>query len=43
MLAVNVDYQKKLATIGTERDQPVPRDKILESLKVIGYVGKFAE
>ncbi len=41
MLAVNVDYEKRLATVGTDRDQPVPREKILESLLAIGYRGEF--
>ena len=43
MLAVNVDYEKRLAIVGTERDRPVPRDEIIESLKAIGYRGEFAE
>jgi hypothetical protein len=43
VLAVNVDYEKRLATVGTGRDQPVPREKILESLEAIGYRGEFLE
>ena len=43
MLAVHVDYDRRLATIGTERDRPVPSEKILQSLKAIGYEGKFEE
>ena len=43
VLAVTVDYEKREAVIGTARDLPVPRDQILESLKGIGYRGKFAE
>lgn len=40
---MNVDYEERLATIGTQRDRPVPRDKIVESLKAIGYRGRFVE
>jgi len=38
-----VDYPKRLATIGTDRDRPVPRDKIIESLAAIGYRGTFSD
>jgi hypothetical protein len=41
VLAVTVDYEKQLATIGTARNRDVPRDQILESLKTIGYRGEF--
>ena len=40
---MNVDYDRGLATIGTERDRPVPSEKIIESLKAIGYTGTFEE
>ena len=43
VLAVNVDYEKREAIIGTDHDRPVPREKILESLQGIGYRGKFSE
>jgi hypothetical protein len=43
VLAVRVDYKSGEATIGTDRDRPVPRDAILQSLKAIGYGGRFAE
>ena len=43
MLAVKVDYQKQLATVGTDRNREVPRDQILESLKAIGYRGEFVK
>jgi hypothetical protein len=43
VLAVKVDYKKGLATIGSERDRPVPRDAIIESLNSIGYSGQFVE
>jgi hypothetical protein len=43
VLAVSVDYQKQLATIGTKPNQPIPRDKILEYLKSIGYRGEFID
>ena len=43
MLAVNVDYEKRIANVGTERGQTVPREKILESLQSIGYRGEFTE
>lgn len=42
MLAVRIDYEKRLATIGTQRGQPVPRERIIEELKGIGYGGEFA-
>jgi hypothetical protein len=41
VLAVNVDYESGIAVIGTKRDQPVPRDKILDAIKSIGYQGEF--
>ena len=40
---MNVDYEKRLATVGTDRDRPVPRERILESLQAIGYRGEFVE
>jgi hypothetical protein len=43
VLAVNVDYETELAEIGTGRHRPVPREQILESLKLIGYTGKFID
>lgn len=43
MLAVQVDYDKRLATIGTQRDKAVPRDELLKSLKSIGYSGEFVD
>jgi hypothetical protein len=43
VLAVHVDYEKRLATIGTQHDISVPREQILESLKGIGYRGEFVE
>jgi hypothetical protein len=43
VLAVKVDYKSGQALIGTDRDRPVPRDAILQSLQSIGYTGKFAE
>jgi hypothetical protein len=43
VLAVKVDYKSRLATIGTKRDQPVPRAKMLQSLESIGYRGEFEE
>jgi hypothetical protein len=41
VLAVKVDYEKKLAIVGTNRNQEVPRDQILDALKSIGYRGEF--
>lgn len=41
VLAVNVDYATRLATIGTERGRSVPREEILNALKSIGYSGEF--
>ena len=43
VLAVNVDYKSKLATIGSNQDEPVPRDEILKQLESIGYTGEFVE
>ena len=43
MLAVKVEYPSGLATIGTKRDQPVPLEEIMESLKSIGYRGTIVE
>jgi hypothetical protein len=41
VLAVKVDYQTGLATVGTDRGQDVPRSQILEALQGIGYRGEF--
>jgi len=43
VLAVNVDYKKGIAIIGTEPNRDVPHEKILNSLKAIGYHGKFVD
>jgi hypothetical protein len=43
VLAVEIDYEKRLATIGTQRDKAVPRDELLKSLKSIGYSGEIVE
>jgi hypothetical protein len=43
VLAVNVDYEKRIAAVGTNLELPVPREKILESLQSIGYRGEFTE
>lgn len=43
VLAVKVDYETQFAVIGTGRNRPVPREQILESLKLIGYTGKFID
>ena len=43
VLAVQIDYEKRLATIGTTRDQAVPRNELIESLKSIGYSGQFVD
>ena len=40
---MNVNYEARIATVGTDRDQPVAREKILESLQAIGYRGEFME
>ena len=42
MLAVEVDYSTKKATVGTGAGQPVPRDAILAALREIDYTGEFA-
>jgi hypothetical protein len=43
VLAVSVDYEKKLATIGTAKDEPIPREQILDALKSLGYSGQWVE
>ena len=43
VLAVKVEYPSGLATIGTERNRPVPLEEIVASLKLIGYRGKLVE
>jgi hypothetical protein len=43
VLAVTVDYDKRQATIGTEKGQAVPRTEILKALESIGYSGEFVE
>ena len=43
VLAVKVEYPSGLATIGTQRDQPVPLEEIVASLKKIGYRGELVE
>ena len=43
VLAVKVDYDQKLATIGTARDEPLPRDAILTALESLGYRGQWLE
>jgi hypothetical protein len=43
VLAVSVDYEKRLAVVGTDTDQRVPREEILRSLKAIGYTGEFED
>jgi len=43
VLAVEVDYQKGEAVVGTEICCPIPEDKILAALKETGYNGKIIE
>lgn len=43
VLAVEVDYQKGQAVVGTEPCCPVPRDGILAALEKAGYRGSFPE
>jgi hypothetical protein len=43
VLAVEVNYEKRLATIGTRPGQAVPRDEMIKSLKSIGYGGQFVD
>lgn len=43
MLAVDVNYEKGMATVGTEPGSPVPREAILESIRGIGYQGEFVD
>ena len=41
VLAVEVDYPKRRATVGTQSGSPVPREQILASLETIGFSGRF--
>jgi hypothetical protein len=43
VLAVKADHKTKLATIGTAKEEPVPRDAILAELNAIGYSGQWVE
>ena len=43
MLAVNVEYEAKQATIGTAAGQRVPKQAILAALESINYRGEFVE
>ncbi len=40
---VKVDYEKKLITLGTAKDQPLPRDEILTALESLSYHGQWVE
>ena len=41
VLAVEVDYKKSEAVVGTEICCPIPKDRILAALKEAGYSGSF--
>jgi hypothetical protein len=41
VLAVEVDYESKQATIGTAAGEPVPKQQVLAALKSINYSGAF--
>ena len=41
MLAVEVDYETKRATIGTAAGSDVPREAILDSLSGLKFQGEF--
>ena len=41
VLAVNVEYQLKQATVGTAAGKPVPKQAILAALAAIKYRGEF--
>jgi len=43
VLAVTLDYDRRLATIGTDPDQPVSEEAILESLKKVGFKGQLLD
>jgi copper chaperone CopZ len=43
VLAVNVDYDTKRATVGTERGKRVPHAALLAALEKIGYRGELIE
>jgi copper chaperone CopZ len=43
VLAIEVDYQKGQAVVGTEACCSVPRDAILAALEKAGYRGSFSE
>jgi hypothetical protein len=43
VLAVKVDFETRLATIGTQAGSEVPADEISESLKTLGYSCKVVK
>ena len=43
MLAVNVNYEKRQATIGTEKGKSVPMTEIFSELESIGYKGEIVK
>jgi hypothetical protein len=43
VLAIQVDYEQKLATLGIAKGDSLPRREILEALKTLGYAGRWVE
>lgn len=43
VLAVTVNFEKRQATIGTEKGDIVPKAEILSALESIGFRGEVAE
>ena len=43
VLAIQVDYDQKLATLGIAQDEPLPREEILGALESLGYRGQWVE
>jgi hypothetical protein len=43
VLAAKADSETKLATIGSAKDQPVPRDEIIKELNAVGYKATWVE
>ncbi len=43
VLAIKVDIDQKRVTLATAKDDPLPREEIIEALKTHGYSGQWAE
>lgn len=43
VLAVQVNFERQLATIGTEKGEDVPKAELIAALESIGYRGEIVE